>query len=276
MGPGRCATLGRPWSPRRGGHGPEALVSAQKQCGIPLAYASVMKSLLPPFLVVVAALAGASAVGLACGGAVDGGGADGPGASSRGAGGSPDAAAQNGDSPSGSTTVGSTPGQTTTGVSCTTLGSGGTAGTACEVKASQSCSDGNTYSIECSCGSATCYCFETGQSSGSSSGGISFSCPSGADCAAYGYAACGFPSTVDAGSTVGQPVLPVSTCPGIGNCPAGTYGTWFGGGGNGGGGCAILPTDCASDNTCGCLIEAGVSTGCPCTDGDAGADFCCN
>jgi hypothetical protein len=222
------------------------------------------------------AVTAASAVNLACGGSVEGSAGGGGTASDSGGGASADAgsgfSASSGD---GSQSGSSQPGNS--GVTCTSK-AGGTTGAECHVTATESCTDGSNYDVECSCTTGICTCLESTNSGGSSSGASSFDCPPGADCAAYGYAACGFPSTVDAGSTVGQPVQTAPSCPvGAGNCGQGTYGTWYGDGmGNGGGGCSLLPPVCATDATCACLFDAGIGRGCACTDGDAGVALCCN
>ena len=71
-------------------------------------------------------------------------------------------------------------------------------GQPCTVEASESCSDGTTYSATCSCPEATCYCTQSGTSGGSSGGPYPFSgcangCASKADLQLI-YEACGFPS----------------------------------------------------------------------------------
>jgi hypothetical protein len=69
-------------------------------------------------------------------------------------------------------------------------------GGSCEVHSTESCSDGKTYDVACSCPAATCACSESSGQSGSSGGGIPFSgctancAPSSIDLA---YESCGFP-----------------------------------------------------------------------------------
>ena len=61
------------------------------------------------------------------------------------------------------------------GVTCslgTTGVSGG--GGSCEVKSVETCSNGTTYAVECSCPAATCICSESSGQGGSSGGGIPF------------------------------------------------------------------------------------------------------
>ncbi len=178
---------------------------------------------------------------------------------------------------SGNGSNGGPTGQDDAGVTCSTLGSKATTGPSCDVQASEQCTDGTTYTIDCSCVTATCACSESAANGGGSSGGQPFFCPSGGDCAAYGYAACAFPSTLDAGGGV-QGTAPASSCPiAPGDCPPGSYASWFGDGmGNGGGGCAVLPAACQSNATCGCLADAGVTGGCPCTESDGSVAICCN
>jgi hypothetical protein len=86
------------------------------------------------------------------------------------------------------------------GVTCKQQGAGGGSGSSggsCSVQASESCSDGTTYNVTCSCPSATCSCSESfAGGGGSSSGGMTFAgCPD--DCGQktleLGYQACGFP-----------------------------------------------------------------------------------
>jgi hypothetical protein len=63
----------------------------------------------------------------------------------------------------------------------------------CEVFDSETCSDGNMYSVDCQCPQGTCTCTQTGNGGGSSGGGISYpGCPS---CSLGGslFALCGFP-----------------------------------------------------------------------------------
>ena len=227
---------------------------------------------LPPGLRVLAFLP--CTLHFACGGAVGDGGDGGSG--DDGAGGLPHGNGPDGgtyiDSPSGADAQPANPGDT-----CGSVSSIATTGPNCAVQASEQCADGTTYSIRCSCVTATCSCSESASNSGSSSGGLPFACPAGADCEEYGYAACGFPSTVDAGSGVAE-AGSASSCPfAPGGCPAGSYSAWFGDGmGNGGGGCMALPAACQSNATCGCLADAGVSGGCPCTGTNGALALCCN
>ena len=72
-------------------------------------------------------------------------------------------------------------------------GSGSSGQGACEIQLSETCSDGTTYQVDCSCPSGTCSCSEMSGMSGSGGGGIPFagcpSCPS----VVQAYEACGFP-----------------------------------------------------------------------------------
>jgi hypothetical protein len=84
------------------------------------------------------------------------------------------------------------------GVTCS-LGTTGVAGGggSCEVKSSETCSDGMTYAAECSCPAATCSCSESSGQGGSSGGGIPFTGCTGT-CSftlsvELAYEACGFP-----------------------------------------------------------------------------------
>jgi hypothetical protein len=71
-------------------------------------------------------------------------------------------------------------------------GSGSGGQSSCSVQASETCSDGTTYQVDCSCPSGTCTCMQTSGMSGSGGDGIPFSgCPS---CTiGEAFAACGFP-----------------------------------------------------------------------------------
>jgi hypothetical protein len=75
--------------------------------------------------------------------------------------------------------------------------SSGSDGGTCSVQAIESCSDGTTYSVSCSCPDATCACTQSGQSSGSSGGPFPFSgCANNCDPNTNFhllYEACGFP-----------------------------------------------------------------------------------
>lgn len=70
-------------------------------------------------------------------------------------------------------------------------------GPTCTVQEAESCSDGNSYNVTCTCPDAVCFCSESfGQGGGSSSGGMSFQgCADacGASSFALAYQACGFP-----------------------------------------------------------------------------------
>jgi hypothetical protein len=62
----------------------------------------------------------------------------------------------------------------------------------CEVTESETCSDGNMYTVDCQCPQGTCTCTQTGNGGGSSGGGISYpTCPM---CVTDNlFALCGFP-----------------------------------------------------------------------------------
>jgi hypothetical protein len=73
--------------------------------------------------------------------------------------------------------------------------SGGDAGV-CSLQASESCSDGTTYSAYCTCPDAICTCTQQSRNGGSSSGGNQFQgCAEGCgpDTVRLAYEACGFP-----------------------------------------------------------------------------------
>jgi hypothetical protein len=66
----------------------------------------------------------------------------------------------------------------------------------CSLSASESCNDGTTYNVYCTCPDAICTCSEQSRNGGSSSGGMTFEgCAEG--CApstiSLAYKACGFP-----------------------------------------------------------------------------------
>lgn len=71
-------------------------------------------------------------------------------------------------------------------------GSGGNG--SCSLMQSETCSDGNTYNISCSCPGATCSCYQTTASGGGSGGfGVSYSgCPT-CDPSSAPWSLCGFP-----------------------------------------------------------------------------------
>jgi hypothetical protein len=77
--------------------------------------------------------------------------------------------------------------------------SSGSAGPSCMLQAFESCSDGTTYNVSCSCPQATCTCTQAGPSGGSSGGPYPFSgCATGCDQVTTGdfsslYEACHFP-----------------------------------------------------------------------------------
>jgi hypothetical protein len=75
--------------------------------------------------------------------------------------------------------------------------SGGPDGGPCTVEANESCSDGTTYNVTCSCPAATCACTQSGPNGGSSGGPFPFSgcadsCGPNTDFHLL-YEACGFP-----------------------------------------------------------------------------------
>jgi hypothetical protein len=73
--------------------------------------------------------------------------------------------------------------------------SGGDAGV-CSLKTTESCSDGTTYNVACSCPDAVCTCNLSSAHGGSSSGGFPFKgCAAGCDPSTLtlAYDACGFP-----------------------------------------------------------------------------------
>ncbi len=128
---------------------------------------------------------------LACGGKTDG--SDGDGGSPGADGGAGSDAASGADSPLGHK-------EASTGYDAGPLpvvcdmgpgsGSGGQGG--CDINVSESCSDGTTYQVSCSCPSAACSCMETSGMSGSGGDGIPYTgCPSCSVAAAF--TACGFP-----------------------------------------------------------------------------------
>jgi hypothetical protein len=79
------------------------------------------------------------------------------------------------------------------GITCSQGGGGGSGGSGggCSFQVSETCSDGNAYSVNCSCPSAICFCTQEGPNSGSG-GEVPFSgCPS---CSTTGvWDICGFP-----------------------------------------------------------------------------------
>jgi hypothetical protein len=141
-------------------------------------------------------------VALACGGKVDGGdtgdgGTHGSSSGGTGSSGGSDSGASSGgsDAASGvdSPFVGPTPDAGTT-IVCQQQGGGGSGGQgSCDAQETETCSDGMTYTVDCSCPNATCTCSESGANGGSSGGGIPFgTCPSCPDPdSIWDY--CGFP-----------------------------------------------------------------------------------
>ena len=83
---------------------------------------------------------------------------------------------------------------TSAAVVCNQGPSGGSSGQgACEIQLTETCSDGTTYQVDCSCPSGTCSCSEMSGMSGSGGSGFPFTgCPTcpGVDQA---WNACGFP-----------------------------------------------------------------------------------
>ncbi len=83
------------------------------------------------------------------------------------------------------------------GVTCS-LGASGVAGGggSCEVQSTETCSDGATYHVVCSCPAARCTCSESSGQSGSPGGGMPFS-GCAASCSSplfdLAYESCGFP-----------------------------------------------------------------------------------
>jgi hypothetical protein len=88
------------------------------------------------------------------------------------------------------------PKDATAKVVCREQGSGGSGGQgSCEVQSTETCSDGTTYSFDCSCPSASCTCTESSANSGSG-GGVPLEgcpvCPGPQQLAAL-WSLCGFP-----------------------------------------------------------------------------------
>jgi hypothetical protein len=83
---------------------------------------------------------------------------------------------------------------------CTSNGVGGSSGgetdggpPPCETSESETCSDGNTYHVDCQCPSATCVCYVTSSSGGSGGGSVMYpGCPSCTQLTDL-YSLCGFP-----------------------------------------------------------------------------------
>jgi len=131
---------------------------------------------------------------LACGGEVvlagsDGGGPDSGGSSGGGSGGS---------SGADSSTTMDAVARPETGITCAQgPGSGSGGSGSCEISSQETCSDGTTYIVSCSCPVATCSCSEaSGNGGGSSGAGVTFTgCPQQCSSASLSlaYAACGFP-----------------------------------------------------------------------------------
>jgi hypothetical protein len=159
-----------------------------------------MKVVLLPALTLLAAT-----LALACGGEVAGIDPD-AGASSDDESAPPSHDASSKDAPSKDTSapdvppfVGQDTGAAVPKITCTLGGSGGSGsvgGGTCNIQASETCSDGMTYTTNCSCPAATCFCSESSANGGSSSGGIPFSgCADNCspDSIPLTYEACGFP-----------------------------------------------------------------------------------
>ncbi|HTQ47451.1 MAG TPA: hypothetical protein VMI75_32065 [Polyangiaceae bacterium] len=154
------------------------------------------------------------ALTFACGGKTGGEGSDGgPGSSSSSGGGSGGGSGGSSGSSSGGVSSGSS-GSSSGGepvdatpfldspapIVCMGTGGGGSSGgppddgdvTPCEAFQSETCSDGNSYSVDCQCPQGTCTCSQMGTGGGSSGGGISYAgCPT---CSLGNlFALCGFP-----------------------------------------------------------------------------------
>jgi hypothetical protein len=71
-------------------------------------------------------------------------------------------------------------------------GGGGSDGS-CEISASETCSDGTTYTMQCNCPQAMCSCTQMSATIGSSSTIPYDGCASGCTSLADALAACGFP-----------------------------------------------------------------------------------
>jgi hypothetical protein len=133
----------------------------------------------------------------ACGGEVTGTGADGGSLVPKANGG--DGAAPSSDAASATDSPGIDAPTVTSeaGVTCTGGPGGGSGGGgSCQLQVSETCSDGTTYSVSCSCPEATCSCTQTSAQSGSSGGGLPFSGCSdscGPTSVSLAYQACGFP-----------------------------------------------------------------------------------
>jgi hypothetical protein len=138
----------------------------------------------------------AAVAALACGGQVAGSETDGGSLGSKEGGG-----ATASDSPSTLDSPADSPGVLLDGISpsptCTQTGAGGNGGNgSCSIGVSESCSDGTTYAVKCSCPAATCECNESSGQGGSSGGNAPFSgCPEncGVPTVMTAYEACGFP-----------------------------------------------------------------------------------
>jgi hypothetical protein len=77
-------------------------------------------------------------------------------------------------------------------ITCSGVGGGGSSGGTCTVKMSETCSDGFTYTAECSCPEATCACYQFSSTSASSGGFPYAGCAD--DCSpSLAFTACGFP-----------------------------------------------------------------------------------
>jgi hypothetical protein len=85
------------------------------------------------------------------------------------------------------------------GIACmqTVAETSGTMEGICEVGIAETCSDGTTYGVKCSCPAATCFCTESSANSGGSGGPVPFAAGCVVHCAAasipIAYEACGFP-----------------------------------------------------------------------------------
>jgi hypothetical protein len=77
-----------------------------------------------------------------------------------------------------------------------TTGSGSTDGGACTFSTSESCNNGTTYSVTCTCPDSTCSCSQMGMNNSGSGGGAPFAgcgLACGSTSAQLAFQACGFP-----------------------------------------------------------------------------------
>jgi len=147
------------------------------------------------------------ALAFACGGKTGGEGSDGGSSSSSGGGSGGSSGGSSGGvssstsgSSSGAEPVDATPVlDSPAPIVCMSAGMGGSSGgetdggpPPCDVSEGETCSDGNTYNVDCQCPQGTCTCTQTGTGGGGSGGSVSYpSCPS---CSMGNlFALCGFP-----------------------------------------------------------------------------------